>query len=325
MNKELILPLIKKLDIGIVFFDEEYNISYINDAVRNIINKDISDEELENTIYLFIAYKNDFEKKVIRYNSKVLELSKKKIFDMEEMIGAVLLIKDVSLEKLTEEVEKQKLEQDKEQLAKYIAHEVRNSLNLISGFTELIQESEDILDIKENIKVIFDETKRMEKMVSDILDYTKREPLTLSRKNIVDIIKNLIHYKNIEHIVKLVDKNNNPIEKEIYVMVNEDKIKQVFLNLIDNGLSAIEGLEEKIFFIKFKEKENSIELHFITNYDKNSFISLSELFKPYYTTKNKGTGLGLVICKKIIEEHNGTIEVYKNEFHGLTFVIDLKK
>ncbi|MBZ4684183.1 MAG: two-component system, sporulation sensor kinase [Fusobacteriaceae bacterium] len=325
MNKDLVLFLIKKIDIGIVFFDEEYNISYINDAVKNILDMDISDEELENTIYLFIAYKEDFERKIVRYNSKVLELSKKKIINDEGMIGAILLIKDVSLEKLTEEVEKQKLEQDKEQLAKYIAHEVRNSLNLISGFTELIQESNEISDIKENIKVIFDETKRMEKMVSDILDYTKREPLTLNRKNIVDIIEKLIKYKNIDNIIKLVDENDNPINKEIFVMVNEDKIKQVFLNLIDNGLSAIEDLDEKIFFIKLIDKENSVEIHFITNYDKNSFISLAELFKPYYTTKNKGTGLGLVICKKIVEEHNGKIDVYKNEFHGLTFVIDLKK
>ena len=111
--------------------------------------------------------------------------------------------------------------------------------------------------------------------------------------------------------------------KEAKVRIDRDRIKQVFMNIIQNGIEAID--EETRIFNIYIENEENLEISFETNKEVEEEFEVEKVFSPYFTTKKNGNGLGLALCKKIIEEHNGIISVQKNFYNGLTFTVVLVK
>jgi signal transduction histidine kinase len=115
--------------------------------------------------------------------------------------------------------------------------------------------------------------------------------------------------------------NIEQIEPNLFIHCNEEQIKQVLINLKKNGIEAIESTgtvkvqvsaQEKTVAIKIKDNGKGIPRHI-----------QHRLGEPFYSTKEKGTGLGIMVCYRIIEQHNGTIEFSSKEGEGTTFIIRL--
>ncbi len=197
------------------------------------------------------------------------------------------------------------------QLSAGIAHEINNPLGGIRlCFNNLVSMQMDDETRKSHIDIINSGLERIQVIVKQLLDFSKRSSLVVSPVSINDLIENvlqltdyLISRKNIK-----VTKNLSPDMPE--VMVDPNKMEQVFLNIVINAIHAINGTSGLL----------SIESSFDNGYCKVSFTDsgdgipddiLPYIFDPFFTTKavGQGTGLGLSVSKSIVEQHKGEILV----------------
>ncbi len=205
-----------------------------------------------------------------------------------------------------------------------IAHEIRNALTSVKlNIQKLVQSDRLDETEKEHLSISQEGIGQMEKFVKELLDFTRVSELNLDRFSIEQILD-----ESIKTLADTLELKKVVLEKSYeeglpQVLVDADKLKQVFLNILRN---AYEAVEEKgkinIFLSLLKEQEGSKIRVFIS--DNGSGIpeeNRETVFEPFYTTKASGIGLGLPIARKIIEQHRGTIRVKKNAAQGTSFEI----
>ncbi len=209
-------------------------------------------------------------------------------------------------------------------LATTVAHEVRNPLGGIRGAAQLLQlEGESGPETQEYTAVIIKEVDRLNRVIEQLLAFGKPHSANFKSHEIHELIENSLAICRSD-----LDRNGVHIER-IYdescpsVVLDADGMTQVLLNLFHN---AIESMEVGGVLTAQTEYDSENRTVHIRVQDTGRGISpdvASRLFDPFYTTKQKGTGLGLFISRKIIEEHDGTIDVDREQSQGTAFVITL--
>ena len=120
-----------------------------------------------------------------------------------------------------------------------------------------------------------------------------------------------------------IEINYEKPQKNLFVHGDENKLRQVLVNLIDNAKDAMNNTKNPLINLRIKSHKNEL---FLTVKDNGTGVSkdvISNIFEPYVTSKSHGTGLGLAIVLKIIDEHNGTISIKNNKDMGTTVLIKL--
>jgi PAS domain S-box-containing protein len=210
-------------------------------------------------------------------------------------------------------------------IAAHIAHEIRNPLVTVGGYARRILQQAQTLPKPEKIEqaanVILQESERLEKTLSNVMDFTR--PAThIERYNnlneiIIDtysLLKNVFQERKVECALSLGE--NIPLVKSDY-----NQLKQVILNLYQNAMDAMDGggtITTKTFL------NGTGDIAYITVKDTGQGISdenLERLFEPFFTTKITGVGLGLAVVKKIINDHNGDISAKNSPEGGAEFTI----
>lgn len=207
------------------------------------------------------------------------------------------------------------------ELAAGIAHEIRNPMTALKGFIHLLQGN-----VKEDFSMYFEvitsELKRIESIITEFLVLAKPQAIQYQRRDLNKILQETIDLltpqaalENIQFEMKVEGEST-----EIHCEANQ--LKQVFINIIKNGIevmpkggiihTSIVHHEKDIVEISFKDQGCGI-----------SEDKIKRLGEPFYTTKERGTGLGLMVSYKIIAEHKGKIEVSSEEGKGTTFHIYL--
>lgn len=204
------------------------------------------------------------------------------------------------------------------QLAASIAHEIRNPLTAIKGFLKLAQEGSLGIDI---YSIIDTEIDRIETIASELLVLGKPISVEIKKSNVKKLLSNvctlMASLANMENaIINLEDIDNN-----LFIEYNQEQMKQVFINIIKNSIEALENggivsiqaiVNSEHVVVTIKDNGKGIP-----DYIKN------KLGEPFYSTKEKGTGLGLMVCYNIIEQHHGTIDFISEEGVGTIFTINL--
>ena len=206
-------------------------------------------------------------------------------------------------------------------LARKMAHEIKNPLTPIQLTIDRLKnkysnqlEDNDQESFKDNLKIINNQIKQIEKLVNEFSDFA-RMPKPIFKNNDLLIIMNesINLMSELDKSIKISIKNN--VEKIIF---NSDKeqLGRVFLNLIKNSIESIQEKSEKTsninknIAIELNDNDNHISL--IINDTgvgfKNLSTNVKDILNPYFTTKKKGTGLGLSIVNKIINDHSGDIK-----------------
>jgi len=201
-----------------------------------------------------------------------------------------------------------------------LAHDLRNPLSVMKMSVDLIKQSSSDTKISDEtvskrINLIEKSIDRISHQVDDVLGYVRHSPLKLSEILVDEIIKSSIDKINVPDDVEIIVSKN-----KIKLNCDVDKIDAVFINILVNSIQAMH--EGGKIEITIKEKDNLVVLEFIDSGVGIPDKDLDKVFEPLFTTKQKGTGLGLASCKNIIEQHQGEISVKNNP---TTFIIKLPK
>jgi two-component system nitrogen regulation sensor histidine kinase GlnL len=250
-------------------------------------------------------------------------------------LGSVLLLHDLSHRR---EVEEDLKRADRlatlGTLAAGMAHEIRNPLGGIKGAAQLLRRALDRdPSLLEYTEIMIREVDRVNQLIEQLLDLCRPAQLNLVPLNIHEILEAVLllevetaRERNIT-IKKRFDPSLPPIRGD------RAQLTQVFLNLVKNAFQAMEHTGaltittrvETDFHIKEQGKRRD-QFIWIDIEDQGAGIKeedLPQIFSPFFTTKNNGTGLGLAVCYRIIKEHGGVIRVESVEGKGTTFRVSL--
>ena len=212
-------------------------------------------------------------------------------------------------------------------MAASIAHEIRNPLNGIEGFASLL-ERELEGDSLRLIKHIIKGTKNINKIVTDLLFLARPIKLNLRRDELPKIIDKALLFVAQELGHK--GSRDIQIEKdydscEDIILCDTDRLQQAFLNILLNAIQSMpEGGKIKIFTRKSTTKDIPIiQIGFVDTGEGINDGTIKKIFEPVFTTKDVGTGLGLAIVRKIIELHEGRINIFSGPEKGTTIMVSL--
>ncbi|MFQ5672524.1 MAG: nitrogen regulation protein NR(II) [Nitrospinales bacterium] len=242
--------------------------------------------------------------------------------------GCVVLVRDMSLLKDLEEATRQSDHMSTlGVLALGMAHEIKNPLGGIRGSAQLLRSELNNPEFREYLEVVINEVDRINRMVKHMLDFAQPQKLKLEETNIHEILEEIITLEKNTLTAKRCEFIQDYDPSLPLIEADEDKLKQVFLNLIRNAAEASPD-GGKIWVITRISNEyprkslshGSTEMHIVVEItDCGPGISEEEqknLFTPFYTTKKKGSGLGLPISLKIIEDHLGKIRIVSRKSAG---------
>lgn len=205
------------------------------------------------------------------------------------------------------------------ELAASIAHELRNPLTSIKGFFQMLKESDNKKDLY--FSVIEEELSRIEQISGELLtlakpqsEYRKIHNLTQLVNDVVVLLDSRAHIENIEIIVRI-------LSNDMMVLCEGNKIKQVFINLIKNAIDAMKHGGKII--VQVEKVKESIQVQIIDEGVGIPKELIHKIGEPFYTTKEKGTGIGMMVCYQIIERHHGTITLESEVGKGTTCTITL--
>jgi signal transduction histidine kinase len=230
----------------------------------------------------------------------------------------VIISRDISERKSAEEIllRSEKLSIVGE-LAAGIAHEIRNPLTTIKGFMQLYQREDSSID-----NLLLSELDRIETITSQLLTLGKPQAVELKRTNVLELIEGTLELLAPEAAMNNIQFKLTFEESSYFITCEKNQLKQVFLNIFKNAMEAMkDGGDIQIGLRKGPEDECVISVQ-----DQGCGIPeelLPRLGEPFYTLKEKGTGLGLMISNKIIKQHNGSITFKSKSKEGTIVEIKL--
>lgn len=205
------------------------------------------------------------------------------------------------------------------QMAAGIAHEIRNPLTSIKGFVQLFKSSS---QKEEYFDIVLSELDRINGIVGEFLVLAKPTADIFEKQDLTKLISEVILLSNTQSILNNVEiKVENNLHSPM-IHCEKNQLKQVFLNIIKNAIEAMPDGGQLTIKV-MKKTGNTISVQFIDQGVGISEDRIPSLGEPFYTTKEKGTGLGLMICYKIIENHNGRLTIESKVGEGTKMEIEL--
>jgi len=200
-----------------------------------------------------------------------------------------------------------------------LAHETRNPLNIIRGMAQMIsKQNETPAEIREKVRAIVDETDKVTAQLNEFINYSRPREVRRSKLALDSVVNEVVRalaYDIEEKKIKLETKG-----EPMTIEADEQLLRQALFNLVLNAIQAVgENGRIQILMQKASTSEASIEIR-----DDGHGVPperRQEIFKPYFTTNQKGTGLGLAVVQQIVLTHGWEIECLANEPKGALFCI----
>jgi two-component system sensor histidine kinase AtoS len=239
-------------------------------------------------------------------------------------IGAVLTLEDVSeIKTLTEQLIRADRLAAMGELTAGVAHEVRNPLGIIRASVQLLEDSNcDAARIQQASGVIKQEIDRLDRVIKALLDFGRPSAPTLQAVDVNDVLADVVLFTR-----KFASRGGVDILEDYApslprIVADADQIKQIAVNLISNAVQAMEDTGGTVR-VTTRGADGYVEFSFADNGPGIPPERIGKVFDPFYSTRDEGTGLGLTIVHRIVDEHNGHIEVESEPGEGTVFTVSL--
>ncbi|MFQ5425130.1 MAG: protoglobin domain-containing protein [Phycisphaerae bacterium] len=210
------------------------------------------------------------------------------------------------------------------ELAAALAHEIKNPLAGISGAIQVL--GADLPEghpHKEAIDEALRQIDRLDATVKDLLIYARPKPPTRTRQKLGEIVERALILFRAEPVFRRVRIGCEGLDGDTQILADEHQIQQVITNLMLNAAHACEDGGEVV--CRIEPLDDGVRVEVVDNGVGMASEVLDRAFEPFYTTKARGTGLGLPICKRIIDSHGGRIRIDSTVGKGTRIVIELPR
>lgn len=329
-NPDAVLELSLDGHVISVNAEAEGLLEFTQEELKEVkFSKFLDKEEMKRvTEYFFATFKgiaSTFETKIhIGDNKgKILRCSLVPIIVNREVTGMFAIARDITLNRENEEmvVASEKLSVIG-QLAAAVAHEIRNPLTSLKGFIQLMQTTDTINH--DHLDIMLSEVDRIDLISGEMLILGKQQETHFRHERLDDILQQVLvlmeAQANLDNVSITYE---NLSEKPLHVLGESNQLKQVFINIIKNAVEAIPPSKDGKVSISLEEQGTNAQVIVKDNGVGMEPERIEHLGEPFYSTKEKGTGLGLAVCKKIIQRHKGYIHFQSDKEKGTAVEISL--
>ncbi|MBJ6362817.1 ATP-binding protein [Paenibacillus sp. GCM10012307] len=331
---------IDRIPMGVMIVDEEGKISHLNETalqvmenhtgnmgLQELIGRSIAKisgtfmKEVEGKLLFEALNGGDTASSIVETDGRTYIKTGFSIRDLQnqDIIGAALIAHDITeISHMRDEFGRMERLSLVGQMAASITHEIRNPMAVIRGFIQLMAERSPEHQ-RDYYRIVIDELDRANAIISDFLSLAQNRIVHKEKSSLNDIVRELAQLLRADANLR-----GQTIELELdestpMLELNEKEIKQLILNLARNGMEAM-GHNGRLL-LRTSLKPNNVQLQVSDNGCGISEEKLERLFEPFYTTKTRGTGLGLPLCLSIVERHHGKIAVESEEGRGTVFTV----
>ncbi|MCL5027862.1 MAG: PAS domain S-box protein [Bacteroidetes bacterium] len=343
-NSELLFRSIwEKSHDGMRLSDANGNIVSVNKAFCKLVgmseNKlmgkpfyDIYKQNRNEEIESLNNYKKFFSERKFgsnRWEHKILHNGKSVFLDVsfslielndKEPLMLSVFRDDTKYKKIEEELHKSERLVAIGTMSAFLSHEIKKPASAIKGYVEMLYDNNNLSnDVRNTLGLLYDAVGHLNKLLADVLLFSQNKELIkikINLKNLVDKVYELLSKKINERNIKFI----NAVQ-DIFINGDYFNLISIFTNLIENSMDAVSLNGEINIFSELNDNSCSV-------YIKDNgcgIIKKEKIFDPFYTTKSNGTGLGLSIVKKILEYHNGSINLISSEPGATIFEIKFKR
>lgn len=332
-EKEKLDTIVSAIGGGILLIDRGGVIQWANQMIKDMAGMDVTGKRCED-----ICPDCNLSSEYVKANDNIDTIILTNLFGHKdkhfqittapvkgengEIHGYIRLIQDVTeIKKMEEQIIHSEKLASIGRLAAGIAHEIGNPLTSIFSFVQILREMEEDEFKKESLETIYFHINRISEILKQLSGFTKMpigEPKERQINEIIDTSINLIQYDKKAKDINIV-KDLSPSLPAINTDGNQ--LSQVFVNLILNAIDAMP--DGGTLTVSSRLKEDNIIIQFKDTGIGIRQEELQKIFDPFYTTKEKGTGLGLAVSYNIIKKMNGSLTVESEFGKGTTFTIKL--
>jgi two-component system, sporulation sensor kinase A len=237
-----------------------------------------------------------------------------------EVQGVLVISRNVTERKISnEQIRRNDMLKVLGQLSAGIAHEIRNPLTSLKGFLQLLMEGRS--GNPDYYKIMLEEVNRLEIIASEFLLLSKPQALRMESCNVQTLIGKTVDLMNMQALMKNVELAVRMPKLDMYIHCDEYQIRQVLINIIKNAIEAVErnGKVE----IKAAMIGDKVRIDIQDNGPGIPEHVLTKIGEPFLTTKEKGTGLGIMVCFAIMKHHQGELRFHNATGGGALAEIEL--
>ena len=274
-----------------------------------------------------IAHSRISEREVIRYQN-IYKISSYPVYSEAGHIQEIV----VHSRKITEQVmmERELFQSEKMagvgQMVAGVTHELKNPLAVIKGAIYLWKANKGNPDKQEDAMAeIRDSVARAEKIIYNMLDFSRTSYQETELVNVRGLLEQILLLVRQEAVKRRINVSYTIEEEPVYLSGNADSFKHIFLNIITNAIDAMPKGGDLRIAVKRLANDGKIEILFSNTGDPIPEEDLSRIFQPFFTTKEKGTGLGLWIVSKEVSRNGGTIQAYNDDMTRIRIVLPGKE
>ena len=289
-----------------------------------------TDEELGVDVAFFevpIAFRWDQESEYRAEKTMMTASGEERIYDViqiflcsgtNEKLGVLTMGRDITdLKKKEKRLMKSEKLLVVGELAAGIAHEIRNPLTSLKGFSQLLQDKYPEDDMY--FSIMLTELERINEIVEEFLFIAKPNAVTFAPRNVSTILQETLLFLEAEATLYNVNMFLHVHTNHRTILGDNKQLKQVFLNILKNAIEAMP--QGGTVTVHLYEKKGELVLSFQDTGIGMEKERIQKLGEPFFTTKEKGTGLGLMVSYKIIHAHNGTVQVYSEKGVGTNVTV----